>query len=166
MAWERTLVSGSLLHSHTHLCYLEDTVHGGHSLLPRLIVEVAVKAWKIKRDQAGHGEPQEEHVAGLPGLQGQVKATWLLRKGIHAVLPPPPAQRPPRPPNARASEPGCRAPHPTTCPGACSQEKQQKEQRKIITCQSNGFSSLAPFSMKSAFQENGKQRKRLKKHKT
>lgn len=40
-----------------YLCYLENTVHYGHSCLPRLGEEVPIKARKIKRDQAGHREP-------------------------------------------------------------------------------------------------------------
>ena len=99
----KTLARSSLPQSHTHLCYLEDTVHGGRSLLPGLREEVSVKAGKIKRDQAGHREPEKQHVAGLPGLWGQDKATGYLCGGHPRGPTAPPAQRPPRTPHTQCS---------------------------------------------------------------
>lgn len=150
----KTLVSGSLPQGHTHLCYLEDTVHGGRSLLPGLREEVSVEAGKIERDQAGHREPEKQHVAGLPGLWGRDKATGFLCGGHPHGPTAPPAQRPPRTPHTQCS---------TTRPLACSlaatlvgKKNSTMNKQKSLTCQCNGFLSLAPFSMQSAFQEKWK----------
>lgn len=150
----KTLVSGSLPQGHTHLCYLEDTVHGGRSLLPGLREEVSVEAGKIERDQAGHREPEKQHVAGLPGLWGRDKATGFLCGGHPHGPTAPPAQRPPRTPHTQCF---------TTRPLACSlaatlvgKKNSTMNKQKSLTCQCNGFLSLAPFSMQSAFQEKWK----------
>lgn len=154
MARERTLVGGSLLQGHTHLRYLEDTVHGGHSLLPRLREEVSVEAGKIKRDQAGHREPEKQHVAGLPGLRGRNRATWFLCGGHPCGPTAPPAQRPPRTANTQRSttQPLARS----LAASSAGKRNSKTNKQKSSTCRCNGFLSLAPFSVQSAFQEKWK----------
>lgn len=163
MARERTLVSGSLLQGHTHLRYLEDTVHGGHSLLPRLREEVSVEAGKIKRDQAGHREPEKQHVAGLPGLRGRDRATWFLHGGHPCGPTAPPAQ----------PHPGLQThnalPHDLWhAAWLLPQQARETAKRTNKNHQRVGATASYPWHPSACnqhFKKNGKQSKRLKKQK-
>ena len=46
----------------------QDAVHGGLSGLSTDWVQVAIKPRKVKGYEAGHRQPQQQHVAGFPNL--------------------------------------------------------------------------------------------------
>lgn len=63
-----------------HLCYVQDAIHGWLPSLPFHRNKVSIKTGQVKRDQADHGQPQQEHVASFPGLErnGQTKGFYFI----------------------------------------------------------------------------------------
>lgn len=63
-----------------HLCHFQDAIHGWLPSLPLQGNEVPIKTGQVKRNQADHGQPQQQHVASFPSLErnGTTKGFYFI----------------------------------------------------------------------------------------